>query len=104
MKAIPELSQILKNKTPAATLPFLIASNAISFLFFSRYHNGLILETEPLKLSAVLNAQLLSKESQESVEADFTSAYLDSMKSLVHIGQIQSSKLAEFQPILLKDI
>ena len=61
--AIPELSQILKNKATAPTLPFLIASNAISFLFFSRYHNGLVLETEPLRLSAVLTTQLLSKES-----------------------------------------
>ena len=45
---------MLKKSKPAAILPFLIASNLASFVFYSRYYNGELLEIDPLKLSALL--------------------------------------------------
>ncbi len=54
-RMIPQFNQILK-KAPAAILPFLIASNLASFVFYSRYYNGALLEVDPLKLAAILIA------------------------------------------------
>ena len=62
LRAIPELGSLLKTKAPASTLPFLIASNLASFLFYSRYYNGNLLDVEPLKVTAALTEQLLSKD------------------------------------------
>lgn len=91
LKAVPELGSILKSKAPAETLPFLMASNVISFLFYSRYYNGGLLDADPLRLTANLTAQLLSKESQEHIEVDFSSAYIDAMKALAHVGHLDAS-------------
>ena len=91
LKAIPEITSLLKTKAPAATMPFLITSNVISFLFYSRYYNGSLLDSDPLRLTANLTAQLLSKESQERIEADFSSAYIDAMKSLVQNGKLSAT-------------
>ena len=54
-KTIPQFDQIFK-KAPAAILPFLITSNLASFVFFSRYYNGALLEVDPLRLTAILIA------------------------------------------------
>jgi hypothetical protein len=54
-KTIPRFDQIFK-KAPAAILPFLITSNLASFVFFSRYYNGALLEVDPLRLTAILIA------------------------------------------------
>ena len=53
LRAIPDLSQLLK-KEPASTLPYLMASNLASFLFYSRYYNGNLLDTDCLKITAAL--------------------------------------------------
>jgi hypothetical protein len=54
-KTIPQFDQIFK-KAPATILPFLITSNLASFVFYSRYYNGALLEVDPLKLTAILIA------------------------------------------------
>ena len=95
LKAVPELGSLLKSKAPAETLPFLMASNVISFLFYSRYYNGSLLDADPLRLTANLTAQLLSKESQKHIEVDFSSAYIDAMKAIAHIGRLDASQIAE---------
>ena len=63
---MPPLSTLLKRQ-PAETLPYLMASNLASFLFYSRYYNGNLLDVDPLKITAALTEQLLSKESQTTV-------------------------------------
>ena len=63
LRAIPDLSQLLKNKATAATLPFLMASNLATFLFYCRYYNGNLLDVDPLRVTSALIEQLLSKDS-----------------------------------------
>jgi len=70
LKAIPDMSTILK-KAPAPTLPFLVASNLASFLFYSRYYNGNLLDVDPLRISAALIEQLLSIDSQKTINNEF---------------------------------
>jgi hypothetical protein len=54
-RAIPAFNQLLKGKA-SPCLPYLITSNLASFLFYCRYHNGSILDVDPIRLSAVLIA------------------------------------------------
>ena len=68
LKAVPELSSLLKTKAPAPTIPYLMASNLASFLFYSRYYNGNLLDIDPLKITAALTEQLLSPDSQKNVD------------------------------------
>ena len=103
-RAIPELKHLLKTKTPAATLPFLMASNLTSFLFYSRYYNGNLLDVDPLRITAALTAQLLSKDSQHNVTDEFQSSYFDHLKALVKIGQLSPETISDFQPMVLQDI
>ena len=63
LRSIPEMSTLLKTKAPAPTLPFLMVSNLASFLFYSRYYNGNLLDIDPLKLAHHLTQQLLSTDS-----------------------------------------
>ena len=62
-KAIPSIESLIKKSIPSKSLPYLIASNLATFIFYSRYYNGQLLDIDPLKLSAVLITQLLSIES-----------------------------------------
>ena len=78
----------MKKGGPAATLPFLMASNLSTFLFYSRYYNGNLLDTDPLRIVAALTEQLLSTDSQKTVNNEFQSSYFDHLKSLVHIGKL----------------
>ena len=45
-----------------------MASNLASFLFYSRYYNGNLLDIDPLKITAALTEQLLSPDSQKNVD------------------------------------
>ena len=103
LRAIPDLSTLIK-KEPAATLPFLIASNLSSFLFYSRYYNGNLLDADPLRITASLTEQLLNKDSQLNVSDEFQSAYFDHLKSLVHTGRHSAETISDFQPMILQDI
>lgn len=94
-RAIPAFSALLK-KPPATTLPFLIASNLASFVFYSRYHNGAILEVDPLRLAAILVAQLLDTENQKTMLPDFESAYFEHLKALKTIGNLLSETIKQY--------
>lgn len=102
--AIPSLSQLLKTKKPAETLPFLIVSNLASFLFYSRYYNGNLLDVDPLRITASLTTQLLGKESQNTVNTEFQSSYFDHLKALVTIGHLSAETISDFQPVILHDL
>ena len=54
LRAVPDMSALLKTRAPAATLPFIMVSNLASFLFYSRYYNGNLLDVDPLKLASSL--------------------------------------------------
>ena len=90
------MKQLLKTRAPADTLPFLMASNLASFLFYSRYYNGNLLEVDPLRITATLTTQLLSKESQLSVNTEFQSSYFDHLKALVNIGHLSAETISDF--------
>ena len=81
-----------------------MASNLASFLFYSRYYNGNLLDTDCLKITAALTEQLLSIESQKSVHDEFQSAYFDHLKALVHIGKHSAETISDFQPMILQDM
>jgi len=78
------MQQLLKAKKCASTLPFVIVSNLASFLFYSRFYNGNIIEDENIarEISVNLITQLLSPESQKRIEPTFESAYFDHMLCL----------------------
>ena len=101
LKAIPAMSSLLKSTQPAPTLPYIIASNLASFLFYSRYFNGNLLDAEPLKITASLIDQLLSTDSQKTVSSEFQFAYFDHLKALVHIGKLSAQTISDFQPMVL---
>lgn len=100
LKDVPDLSTLLK-KCPAPTLPFIIASNLTSFLFYSRYYNGNLLDVDPLRITAALIEQLLSIDSQNTIDAEFQSAYFDHLKALVNIGHLSAETISNFQPMIL---
>ena len=81
-----------------------MASNLASFLFYSRYYNGNLLEVDPLRITAALTTQLLSKESQLNVSNEFQSSYFDHLKALVNIGKLSAETISDFQPMILHDI
>jgi hypothetical protein len=76
-------------------LPYLIASNLCSFVFYSRYYNGTLLDTEPDLLARRLLKQLLDKESEQTVEACFESAYFNHLKHLS--AELPSGTVKQFQ-------
>ena len=104
LSAIPDLSSLLKTKQPAASLPFLMVSNLASFLFYSRYYNGNMLDVDTLKITSNLTEQLLSVSSQRDVNQEFQSAYFDHLKALVHIGKLSAQTISDFQPMVLQDL
>jgi hypothetical protein len=93
--AIPTFDKLLKSK-PSESLPYLLVSNLASFVFYSRYHNGALLEIDPLTLSAVLLAQLLDTSNQTTIRPDFESCYFEHLKALKVHGNLPSSKIKEF--------
>ena len=82
----------------------MIAANLASFIFYSRYHNGNLLEVDPLKLASTLIAQLLDTTNQQTMRADFESAYFEHLKALKTIGTISSDLIKDYQPVVLQDL
>jgi hypothetical protein len=67
-----------------------------SFVFFSRYHNGAILDVDPLRLTAILIAQLLDTDNQKTMRADFESSYFEHIKVLKTVGNLPSETIKQY--------
>ena len=81
-----------------------MASNLATFLFYSRYYNGNLLDVDPLRITSALTEQLLSKESQVNVDTEFQSSYFDHLKALIKIGHFSAETISDFQPVVLQDL
>ena len=81
-----------------------MASNLATFLFYSRYYNGNLLDVDPLRITSALTEQLLSKESQVNVDTEFQSSYFDHLKVLIKIGHLSAETISDFQPVVLQDL
>jgi len=88
---IPKLDKLVKVPEKISQyLPFIITSNLCSFLFYSRFYNGSLLDSEPEQLCQALLKQLLAKESESRIEAAIESAFFDHLR---HLSQSQDAEI-----------
>ena len=92
------MHQLLKTKKCASTLPYVLVSNLASFLFYSRYYNGNLIEDENIarEMCSNLIEQLLSTEAQKRIEPNFESAYFDHLRWLKTVQAIDSDTINTF--------